>query len=53
VSHRERLIEVRRRDARSEWSVQVARSGERAELRSVGANLDVDPIYEAAAEPAA
>jgi Uma2 family endonuclease len=53
VSHRERAIEVRSRDARGEWSIRVARAGERAEIRSIGASLDVDAIYDVTAEPPA
>jgi len=53
VSHRERAIEVRRREASGEWSATVARAGERAELRSIEAVIDVDAIYAAATDPAA
>jgi Uma2 family endonuclease len=53
VSHRERAIEVRSRDAEGRWSAHLARPGERAELRSIGASLDVDEIYDAAEEPTA
>jgi Uma2 family endonuclease len=53
VSHHERVIEVRRRNAQGEWSVHTARSGECAELRSIGASLEVDATYDAAEEPPA
>ncbi len=49
VSHRERAVEVRRREEGS-WRTTVVREGEAAEL-SVGARLDVRELYEAAAEP--
>lgn len=52
VSHRGREIEVRRRDAAGEWRVTLARSGETARLTSIGAALEVDALYDAAAEPA-
>lgn len=49
VSHREREIEVwtRRTDA---WTRAVFRDGERAELASVSAQLDVTELYQAASE---
>jgi Uma2 family endonuclease len=53
VSHTERAIEVRRREADGSWTSHVARAGERAELTSVGCTLDVDAIYTAATEPTA
>jgi Uma2 family endonuclease len=53
VSHRERAIEVGRRDERGGWTSTVARSGEHATLTSVPCTLDVDAIYEAAADPEA
>lgn len=51
VSHRERAVEVRRREADGEWSTTVARAGERAELRSIDCAVDVDALYDAAADP--
>jgi Uma2 family endonuclease len=53
VSHRERAIEVHRRDEAGRWTVAVAREGEKAELASVGCVLDVTALYDAATEPAA
>jgi Uma2 family endonuclease len=53
VSHRQRAIEVRRRGAADEWTTVVAGPGERVELRSVGATLDVDATFAAASEPLA
>jgi Uma2 family endonuclease len=44
VSHRERAIEVRRREADGSWTSRVPR---------VDGALDVDAIYEAATEPTA
>ncbi len=52
VSHRERIIEVRRR-THSGWTSHVARAGGEAELTSVDVTLDVDAIYQAATEPTA
>jgi Uma2 family endonuclease len=52
VSHRERAIEVRRRDATGAWTTSVTRAGDRAELRTIGCTIDVDALYEGAAEPA-
>ncbi len=51
VSHRERAIEVRRRDADGSWTVSVAHAGGRVELRSVGCTIDVDALYAGAQEP--
>ena len=46
VSQREPLIEVHRRNERGNWElVAEARSGERAELTSIGAVVEVDAIY--------
>jgi Uma2 family endonuclease len=53
VSHRDRSIEVRRRDARGDWTSFVSRAGERAELASIACALDVTALYEAAADPIA
>jgi hypothetical protein len=36
VSHRERAIEVRRREPSGAWTVTIARAGDHAELRSIG-----------------
>lgn len=52
VLHRAREIEVRRRDAGVTWSSTVAHSGERAVLSSLDCALDVDLVYDSAAEPA-
>ncbi|MSP63627.1 MAG: Uma2 family endonuclease [Myxococcales bacterium] len=51
VSYRERAIDVRRCDARGEWATTVAGAGERIELQSIDRLLDVDAIYEGAANP--
>jgi Uma2 family endonuclease len=51
VSHRERAIEVRRREASGTWTVATARSGERAELRTIGCTIEVDALYDAVLEP--
>jgi Uma2 family endonuclease len=51
VSHRERAIEVWRREAGGEWSSRVARAGERALLPSIECTIDVDAVYAAAEEP--
>ena len=51
ISHREREIEVRRRGPDGEWPTTVAHKGERLELRSVACVLEVDALYDAAAEP--
>ncbi len=52
VSHRRQAIEVRRRplETGGRWASHGARAGGRAELSSVGGSLDVDAIYQAAAE---
>ncbi len=50
VSHRERLIEVFARDRAGIWTCSAAGRGEVARLRSIGARLDVDQLYEAATE---
>jgi Uma2 family endonuclease len=51
VSHRERMVEVRRREASGTWTVTTARAGERAELRTIGCMMDVDGLYDAVLEP--
>lgn len=48
VSHRERSIELRRRDATGEWSTHVAGPGASLKLESLDAVLDVDSLYDAA-----
>jgi Uma2 family endonuclease len=53
VSHRERAIEVRRREASGVWTTSVSRAGERVELRTLPCTIDVDALYAAAAEPEA
>ncbi len=52
VSHRERRLEVYARDQTATWTCNASGSGEWAQLRSIGARLDVDRLYEAATEPA-
>lgn len=51
VSHRERQIEVWSRAPSGEWARVVAQSGARVSLESIGAELGVDDVYAAAAEP--
>lgn len=51
VSHRERSIELRRRDAEGEWSTHLAGPGESLKLESLDAVLDVDSLYDAALGP--
>ena len=51
VSHRERAIEVRRREADGVWTVTIARAGERAELRTIGCTIEVGRLYDAVLEP--
>jgi Uma2 family endonuclease len=51
VSHRERAIEVWRREPNGEWTSSVAGAGERASLRSLDCMIDVDSLYAAAGEP--
>lgn len=53
VSHRERSIEVRRREPGGGWESTVAHSGERVVLKSIECVLDVDSIYDRAADPTA
>lgn len=53
VAHAERLVEVWTRGAGDAWTCQSARDGERADLASVGASVDVRELYDAAAEPRA
>jgi len=50
VAFRERQIEVWSRRADG-WEKAIARPGEVAALSSIGAELDVTEVYEAAAEP--
>ncbi|HET9958154.1 MAG TPA: Uma2 family endonuclease [Polyangiaceae bacterium] len=50
VSYREPTVEVWTR-VESGWEQAVYRAGERANLASIGAELDVTELYEAAAEP--
>lgn len=45
VSQAEPLIEVYRRTTDARWELMEARSGERIDLASLGAYLDVDAIY--------
>ncbi|WP_438026546.1 hypothetical protein [Sorangium sp. So ce233] len=51
VSHRERSVEVWTRDADGGWTSVTAREDDVAHLASLGAQLDVRELYEAAAEP--
>jgi Uma2 family endonuclease len=50
VSQREREIEVWTREG-DDWTKSVFPQGERAPLRSIGAELDVAEVYDAAEEP--
>lgn len=45
VSHRERAIEVHRREDDGTWSVRRAIAGERIDLASIACSLDVDAVY--------
>lgn len=51
VSHREREIAVWSRSASGEWVSFSGRAGDRVALESIGAELSVDDVYDAAAEP--
>jgi Uma2 family endonuclease len=51
VSHRERAIEVRRREPTGAWTTTVSRAGEVAEIRSLDCAIDVSSLYDGAAEP--
>jgi Uma2 family endonuclease len=51
VAHAERAIELRQRQTDAEWRVTVHRAGEQVPLASVGVELDVDQVYDAAREP--
>ncbi|WP_437654874.1 Uma2 family endonuclease [Sorangium sp. So ce1182] len=53
VSHRERSVEVWTRGVDGVFTSSVAREGDVALLVSIGAQLDVRELYEAAAEPGA
>jgi Uma2 family endonuclease len=46
VSHRERRVEVRRRDAEGNWAEMYARRGEVVDLAALGITLAVDEIYD-------
>jgi hypothetical protein len=50
VSHHDRELEVWTR-ASDGWTRAVSKPGERASLDTIGADLDVTEVYEAAAEP--
>lgn len=39
-------VEIRRREGARRWTIEELGAGERVELRSVGATLDVDALYE-------
>lgn len=45
ISHRERQLELHRRDAAGGWSTERAGPGQRLRLESVGAELAVDDVY--------
>ncbi len=51
VSDRTREIETWTRATGGEWVQSIAREGERADLGSISALLDVSEVYDAAAEP--
>jgi Uma2 family endonuclease len=51
VSHREPRIEVWTRDQAGYWGCGVYGAGGVARLRSIGASLYIDELYQAAAEP--
>ena len=51
VSHREREIEVWSRTPNNDWTRVVAQAGGRVALESIGAELAIDDLYDAAAEP--
>ncbi len=53
VSHRDREVEVWTRDDAGEWARVIVRDGGRAALSSIGAELDVRELYDAASEPSA
>jgi Uma2 family endonuclease len=53
VSQRERSVEVWTRDAGDGWTSIVAGEGDVADLASIGAQLDVRELYDAAAQPSA
>lgn len=45
VSHREPVVEVWRRDKTGTWSSQIARAGEKVQLRSIGCAFVIDDVY--------
>jgi Uma2 family endonuclease len=45
VSHREPVVEVWRRDQMGAWSSQIARAGEKVQLRSIGCEFTIDDVY--------
>ncbi|MDX2052739.1 MAG: Uma2 family endonuclease [Polyangiaceae bacterium] len=51
ISHSEREIEVWSRSPANDWTRAVARAGGRVSLDAIGAELSVDDVYDAAAEP--
>ncbi|WP_437834180.1 Uma2 family endonuclease [Sorangium sp. So ce1153] len=53
VSHRERSVEIWTRGVDGSFTSAIAREGDVAHLVSIGAQLDVRELYEAAAEPGA
>ncbi|HUO85492.1 MAG TPA: Uma2 family endonuclease, partial [Thermoanaerobaculia bacterium] len=44
VSHRERRLMVHRRDGDT-WTLRVAMSGDRVEIRSLSAEVSIDDVY--------
>jgi len=52
VSHREAAVEVWTRGDHGSWTSVVAREGEAAYLTSIGAEVHVRELYDAAAQPA-
>jgi Uma2 family endonuclease len=53
VSHRERRVEVWSRGTDGGWTSAAAREADEAILASIDARIDVQQLYEAAAEPGA
>jgi Uma2 family endonuclease len=51
VSYREPCVEVFTRDGGGAWTSAVAKTGDVADLASIGARLDVRELYASAAEP--
>jgi len=51
ISHRVREVEVWTRGVDGAWTSSISAAGERAELGSIQATLDVAEVYDAAEEP--